>query len=118
MNDFNGFLRGQTWSNELAPAREAQHEVLLDETEGDVQVSGHEAFVNVDWRSAAGGAEWAMAGEVAGIVADDAIFGCDLRADDRLDFFVCRCTMEASGDQDRHTFNGNSSSVKAGEERR
>ena len=52
--DLDGFLRGQARSDQLAPAGKAQHQVLLDEAEGDVQIGGHEALVDVDRCSAPG----------------------------------------------------------------
>ena len=51
----DGLLRGQARGHQLAPAGVAQHQVRLDEAEGDVQVRRDEPLVDVD-RRAGGGA--------------------------------------------------------------
>jgi hypothetical protein len=100
VDDLDGLLRGHAGSDELAAAAEAQHQVLLNEAEGDVQVGGHEALVDVDRRAAAGSAQVAMLGERLGVVADDAVLCRNLRADDGVDLVRRGAAMQAGSDED------------------
>src|SRR6185437_13586913 len=114
----DGLLSGNTGSNELAASREAKHEVLLNKTKGDVEVSGEEAFVNVDRGAAVGVAEVAMIRDGASIMVDNAIRACNLGTDDALDLVWCGIAVEAGGDEDRNAFDGNTRSVESAKKRR
>ena len=69
----DSLLRGQARRDQLAAAGEAEHEMLLDEAERDVQIGVHEALVDIDRRAAGGRAERLMLGEGAGIVVHYAV---------------------------------------------
>jgi len=56
----DGFLSSQTRSDQLPSARIAEHEMRLDETEGDVQIGAREPLVDIHRRARLGGSEVAM----------------------------------------------------------
>jgi len=118
VDDLDGLLRGQAGSDELASAAEAEHQVLLDESQRDMQIGGHETLVDVDRRAAAGCAQLAMGREILGVVADDAIFSRDLRPDDDFDFIFGGAAMQPGGDEDGDALDGNACPVKAFEQGR
>ena len=81
VDDLYGLLRGEPRRNQFASAGKAKHEVLLDETESDVEIGFDEAFIDIYRRAANGRAERLMIAERAGVVVDYTIAGCDVRAE-------------------------------------
>ena len=71
----DGLLRGQPGSNQLAPSRVTQHQVRLDKTQGDVEICGNEALVNIYRRPRRGVSQGAMLGKFARVMIQHAIAG-------------------------------------------
>ena len=104
--------------NQLAPARESQHQVLFHKTKGDVEIGHHESLVNIDRRSPARCAKMPMLSEVPRIMTNEAILRCNLGAEDHVQFFPCRLPMQPGCDQDRDSFHRDSCLMQASEQRR
>ena len=78
VDDLDRLLRGQAGGHQLAATGKPEHQVLLDEAQGDVQVGRHEPLVDIDRDAPLRGSQPAMFGQHPGIVVDDPIFRCDL----------------------------------------
>src|ERR1700723_2392122 len=111
-------LGRQSRRNQLASAAEARHQVLLNETERNMQVGAHEPLVDVDFSSAAGIAQESMLGERLGVVAEDAILRRNLPADNGVDLLLCRSAMQSGRNENRHPFGRNSRPMEPLEQRR
>ena len=59
--------------------------MLLDKAQGDVQIGGHEAFVDIDGNAAAGFPQPAMLFKRPCVMVDDAIFGRNFRPQNGMD---------------------------------
>ena len=118
MDDLDGLLRGQAGRDEFAAAGKAEHDVLLDESEGDMQVGLDEAPIYIDRRAAPGVAQRLMLGERLGIVVHHAIARGDLGADDAAHLLDGGAAMQASGDEDGDALHGNARGVQAFQQRR
>src|SRR5947207_3687201 len=101
MDHLDGFLRGEAGHNEFAAAGEPQHQVLFDETESDVEVGIYEAVIDIHGRSAPRLTNEAVLLTGSCIVTHDVIVGCDLRADDDVDFFTRGGAMQAGCNEDK-----------------
>src|SRR5713101_1961914 len=75
---------GQTWSQQFSPSREAEHEMGLDKSQGDMQITLDKPPVNQDPRARTGRAQIRMRGLVAGVMGRDRIMTQDLWPDDFL----------------------------------
>jgi len=118
VNYLDGLLGCKPWSNELAPAAEAQHQVLLNKAQSDVQIRRHEALVDIDWRSPLGGAQRTVLAQRPRIVAHDAISRGNLRPDYLLDLVFGGPAMESCGNENSDVFKRNSRLTQAFEQRR
>src|ERR1017187_3245773 len=115
VNHLDGLLRGQARSYQFAATGKAQHQMLLDEAKRDVKIGSHETLVDINRSSALGCAHRAMPCKIARIMTDDAIFPCDLGANDEINL-LCGCSaMQASSNKNRDAFDGNSGGVQARE---
>src|SRR6202041_1320505 len=108
MQRLDRLLGRQSRRNQLASAAEARHQVLLNETERNMQIGCHEPLVDVDCSSAGRIAQESMLGQGLGVVADDAIAGRNLRADNGPDLLFCRAAMQSGRNENRHSCGGNS----------
>ena len=99
VDDFDGFLGGEARDYEFAPSGKAEHQVLLDEAERDVQIGCHESLVDVDRRSAPGSAKRAVRSQVARVVTDDAVLAGNLRPGNDFNFFGRRGAVQPGGDR-------------------
>ncbi len=114
----DGFLSGQSGSNQFPAARVAEHEMRLDETKRDVEFGRGEAFIDVHGRTGAAGAEMPVGREIAGIVVDDAKGRGDFLPTDFADLAFRSGAVEAGGDQDGDVFAENARLLQAAEYRR
>jgi hypothetical protein len=48
------FLRGESGRDQLASSGKAQHQMRFDEPEGDVQIGGNKALIDIDRRARCG----------------------------------------------------------------
>ena len=113
VDDLDGLLRGDAGGDELTAAGEAEHQVLLDKAEGDVQVGLDEALVDIDRRAAAGRSERAVVRECAGVVVDHAVARWDVGAEDGVDLGGCCGAVQAGSDEDGDAVDGNAGCVQA-----
>src|SRR5438046_3076347 len=99
MQFLDGRLRGQTGRYQFAAAGKSQHQMRLDESQGQVQVCPDKALV-YEYRSARfSRTEAAMLGCVAGVMIENLEIGGDVFAQDVPNFSRCRRTVEARSDQ-------------------
>ena len=111
-------LISQARGDQLASAREAGHQMLLDETESDAQAGIGEAAVDPDGRAARRCAQAAVVVLTAREVVLDAVLAGDLRAHDGGDF-LGRCgTVQAGRNQDGDVLTGDAGALEALDERR
>lgn len=82
----DGFLRGESGSDEFAAAGKAEHEMRFDEAESNAEIGGNEALIDVDRGSGRSDAKAPVFGEYAGIMVDDTDLLCRGFPDDLLDF--------------------------------
>ncbi len=113
VEDFDGFLGGESGGNEFTAAGEAEHEVGFDEAEGDAEIGGDEPLIDVDRGSGGCDAEAPVFGKDAGIVVDDADLLCDGFADDLVDFGIGGGAVESSGDEDGDLRGGDAAFLEA-----
>ncbi len=105
-------LRSQSRSDQLAPAAETQHQVLLNKAQRDVQVRRHKPLIDINRRPPPRRAQPAMLLEGPRIVAHHAILRRNLRPHNLPDLVFGRAPVQPRRNQDRDPSHRNPSLVQ------
>ena len=91
--------------------------MLLDKAKRDMQVRGHESFVDIDRRSSLCRSERAMLRKHPRIVIHNPIAGRNLRPHDAFDFLLRRWPVQSGRNQNGDALRGDSGCVKTRQQR-
>jgi hypothetical protein len=113
----DGFLRGQTRSNQFPAAGEAEHEMRLDETERDVEIGRRKPLVDMHRRTRFGGAQVAMGREIPGVVIHHPESGRDFLSAYLANLGFGGGAVQSGGNQDGDIFARDSGAFQPAEYR-
>ena len=118
VQDLDGLLCREAGSDELAPAGITQHQVRLNESQGDVEVGGDKSIVNVNRCSGRGLSQAAMLGKFTRVVIEHPVPGRNLFTADFANLRFRRRPVKAGGDQDGDALARKAGRLQSGQQRR
>ena len=118
MDHLDRLLRRQAGSNQLPPAAESQHQMLLNKPQRNVQVRRHKPLVDINRRSASRLAQEPMLCQRLRVMAHHGILRGDIRPNNRIHLVLGRPAMQPGGNQDRDPLRRNPRRVQPFQQRR